>query len=281
MTWLPTTSDLSAEPLEAQLRETLVVPDHQLSDVIVIDCPSALDMVSVVPELIRDSCAAPVSDQLAQALLRGIDACSDATMQSEHGFSSPEEWCAFWQSLTPMPLLDLPRSIGPAHPYLRFISRGDGTPPEPFGKLATWAITEFNSWGGVVPQGRSCGIRSWRYLRSEYPNERLLHLTARGTRYCFSRGRQHQGQNVMISVDLLQGRAWQRCWDNTDCVVRVADHMGKESLIKAKQAISRPSASLLPTFAELQEFEREHSNKGLVCKRQDGVSAEEPTAGNL
>ena len=36
----------------------------------------------------------------------------------------------------------------------------------------------------------------------------LLHLTARGTKFCFARGRQHRSQNVILTIDLLQGKVW-------------------------------------------------------------------------
>ena len=49
----------------------------------------------------------------------------------------------------------------------------------------------------------SVGIGKWIYLRSEFPLERLLHLTATGTRFCFAKGRQHKGQHVMLTVDLV------------------------------------------------------------------------------
>ena len=53
--------------------------------------------------------------------------------------------------------------------------------------------------------------------------EQLLHLTApkRSTRFCHHLGREHKSQMTMISIDLISGIAWQRCWD-AECAMRLA-----------------------------------------------------------
>mmetsp|Transcript_34130 Transcript_34130/g.81203 ORF Transcript_34130/g.81203 Transcript_34130/m.81203 type:complete len:91 (-) Transcript_34130:28-300(-) len=59
----------------------------------------------------------------------------------------------------------------------------------------------------------------WEYLVSEWPEERLLHLTARGGR-CAHVGRAHRANNSMLTIDVMDGLAWQRCFDHK-CVVRL------------------------------------------------------------
>ena len=54
---------------------------------------------------------------------------------------------------------------------------------------------------------------------SEWPEERLLHLTARGGR-CAHVGRAHRANNSMLTIDVMDGLAWQRCFDHK-CVVRL------------------------------------------------------------
>ena len=80
--------------------------------------------------------------------------------------------------------------------------------------------------------------------------EQLLHLTARGTRYCFSRGRQHQSQLVMLTIDLIRAVAYQRCWDAVDCVELV-----RGVTLKCKHRTGRPPASALPSTADIDAFE--------------------------
>ena len=114
----------------------------------------------------------------------------------------------------------------------RCARRASGEPPPPFDGLVAWATNEMGRWGGGA--SNACRVRRWqyvryspptgppqphiakpslcaspRYVRSEHPCERLLHLTAGGTRWCFHRGRQHKSQLVMLTIDLLGGRAWQ------------------------------------------------------------------------
>ena len=48
-------------------------------------------------------------------------------------------------------------------------------------------------------------------MAAEWPEERLLHLVARGGR-CAHVGRAHHSNNVMLTVDLMNGLAFQRCW---------------------------------------------------------------------
>ena len=92
----------------------------------------------------------------------------------------------------------------------------------------------------------------WSYCRAEFPCERLLHLTAAGTRWCFCRGRQHKSQLVMASFDLLHGRAYQRCWDAADCVV----HARGGVKLKARHALTLADKTAFPTWSELDAFEQ-------------------------
>ena len=56
-------------------------------------------------------------------------------------------------------------------------------------------------------------------MAAEWPEERLLHLVARGGR-CAHVGRAHHSNSVMLTVDLMNGLAFQRCYDH-QCVVRL------------------------------------------------------------
>ena len=173
---------------------------------------------------------------------------------AEVAAASPEAWLASLEGLTSTPLLDLPPGLDGGslskHPFVRHVRRGhDGRVPCPFDRLAAWATLEFGRWGGGVQA--SVGIGKWIYLRSEFPIERLLHLTATGTRFCFAKGRQHKGQHVMLTVDLIAQVAYQRCWDNADCVV----HGPRGVRLKSKHPLGRPPIDVLPTWAELQRFE--------------------------
>ena len=117
-------------------------------------------------------------------------------------------WRAKWAHLTGMPLLDTPRL---AHPCVRERRSGPGLPPAPFGALGRWGAARLRELGCSSVQG-------WQVVRTEWPSEALLHLTGVGGR-CAHVGRQHASENIMLSIDLLNAIAWQRCWD-TKCVVR-------------------------------------------------------------
>ena len=118
-------------------------------------------------------------------------------------------WRAKWAHLTGMPLLDTPRL---AHPCVRERRSGPGLPPAPFGALGRWGVARLRELGCSSVQG-------WQVVRTEWPSEALLHLTGVGGR-CAHVGRQHASENIMLSIDLLNAIAWQRCWD-TKCVVRL------------------------------------------------------------
>jgi len=104
---------------------------------------------------------------------------------------TPDEWRQSCQLLSATPLLDL----ADVHPFVCASHKGRGAPPAPFEAVAAWAVARFRSWGGGAP---AASVRDWRYVRSAHPAERLLHLTASGTRYCFHKGREHKSQNVMV-----------------------------------------------------------------------------------
>ena len=179
------------------------------------------------------------------------------------GASDLARWIASYDGKTDTPLLDLPGGLHPQHPYVRCTRTskvyGGKAPPAPFDGLARWAVEEFQRWGhdeGKGPGASSaCGIKAWTYIRSEHPAERLLHMTAEGTRYCFCRGRQHASNLTMLTIDLNLGVAYQRCWDRQNCIVRGVNGV---DMVKAKHRLPRrPPAGALPTVEEMDAFERE------------------------
>ena len=119
-------------------------------------------------------------------------------------------WRARWERVTGMPLLDTP---GFAHPCVQERRSGPGLPPAPFGALGRWGAARLRELGSGRVQG-------WQVVRAEWPREALLHLTGVGGR-CAHAGRQHASHSIMLSIDLYNAIAWQRCWD-AQCVVRLA-----------------------------------------------------------
>ena len=68
---------------------------------------------------------------------------------------------------------------------------------------------------------------SWRYVAAEFPSERYLHLSVPGRGvFCRSRGRPHANQNLVVTVDPINGRCWQRCYDGEDCARNVPTTAG-------------------------------------------------------
>ena len=174
------------------------------------------------------------------------------SIQGDQADDPRAAWFSLLDGVTAWPLLDLPPSLGPPHPFIRCTRSGSNTPPPPFAALAEWAAVQFGRWGthSTASLG-GCSVRRWSYVCADWPQERLLHMTAEGTRFCFSRGRQHKSQAVMLTVDLNGGFAWQRCWDAGDCVLAV----GAGQRIKSRHSIGRPPAGALPSHSEMEEFE--------------------------
>ena len=74
---------------------------------------------------------------------------------------------------------------------------------------------------------------SWRYERASSPEEALLHITGDANGVCAHIGREHTSWHVMVTVDILNGLAWQRCWDHRCVRVVAADG----AYVKAKHAL--------------------------------------------
>lgn len=161
-----------------------------------------------------------------------------------------EQWMAKYDQVTPTPLMDLPFVMASAHPFIQASTRGIGRPGEPFEALTEWVLEVFRSWRPSA-EGTAIDVLEWRYVRSEYPTEQLIHMTAKGVRHCFHRQREHLQQHVMISVDLIRHQAWQRCWD-PDCSIAVE---GAPCRLKAKHLIGRPPVSGMPVRSQLDKFE--------------------------
>ena len=163
---------------------------------------------------------------------RAIAACADAPAQA--AIAPAElgecEWQARWRRVTVMPPLDTP---GLRHPRVLERRRGGGLSPEPFAALGRWAAARLDELG-------CSGVQGWELARSDWPPEALLHLTGRGGR-CAHVERAHKSENVMISVDLLNALAWQRCW-NRECVVRFAGGRYR----KARACVGAVPVELLP-----------------------------------
>jgi len=162
--------------------------------------------------------------------------------------ASLREWCAKYDQVTDAPLRDWPKV---PHPFLESTRKGKGAPPSPLDKVAAWAAAKFASWPGAAP---GCSVEMWTYVRAGNPSERLLHLTARGTRFCFHKGAAHMSNKTMITVDLQSGVAWQRCWD-VECM-QDGICCGQ---IKARYCLGNLGLDgiAMPTPDELAAFERD------------------------
>ena len=135
-----------------------------------------------------------------------------------------------------MPLLDTP---GLAHPRVTRRRCGKGLPPKPLDGLGQWGAAEL-ARRGAAPA-------SWRYEVAEWPTERLLHLVGCGGR-CEHVGRQHASENIMITIDLCNGIAWQRCYDRA---CRVSVGRGHR---KARHLIGVVPSHLVPCHAQISSY---------------------------
>ena len=137
-------------------------------------------------------------------------------------------WECRWRHLTTMPLLDTP---GLAHPRVTRRLRGKGLPTAPFDGLGRWGAAELAK--------RGAALASWRYEEAEWPPERLLHIIGCGG-CCAHIGRPHTSENIMITLDLLNAIAWQRCFDKS-CRVNVG-----RGYRKARTFVGSVPSDLLP-----------------------------------
>ena len=110
--------------------------------------------------------------------------------------------------------------------------------------------------------------------------ERVIHLTAQGTRHCFNIGRQHKSNNVILTVDLVSGMAYQACYDK-ECVHHVTKTDGGApagplgGTLKAMEGLDLTPANCLPDHMQLHLFEyQQNALKGLapaLAHVQDGL----------
>ena len=98
---------------------------------------------------------------------------------------------------------------------------------------------------------------SWRYVAAEFPSERYLHLTVKGQGvFCRSRGRPHQNQNLVVTVDPVNGRCWQRCYDGADCARNVPTTSGGVCRLANRHELAAPADDLKVDRAALPAFEK-------------------------
>ena len=103
----------------------------------------------------------------------------------------------------------------------------------------------------AVPTDGCC----WRYERASEPAETLLHVTGPERGVCACIGRPHASRHIMVTLDLQNGLAWQRCWDQ-----QCRRETGGGGYIKARHALG-----LLPDGLELAAA---HRLLGWVCDLQ-------------
>ena len=136
---------------------------------------------------------------------------------------------------------------------------GSGAPPPPFERLSRWAAAKLRSCG-CATTGPNVGagggvIARWRYERASEPFEVLLHLTGTGG-CCPHVGRAHSSQAVMMTVELLSGAAYIRCWDQT-CTVKLP----AGGHVKARQSVGCAPSGTVPCAYARVEFEHAHEQE--------------------
>ncbi|KAL1526788.1 hypothetical protein AB1Y20_015484 [Prymnesium parvum] len=253
----PSSRILIESSISTQLRETLVVPELESTGYCTLKLTSVQKVAPASSRCATLNRQPPVPSGLCavpSAIAPAVPV--QYTRNIGEGQTSVEQWEGCWRHITSSPLLDF-SSLGPAHPFVRCALKGSGSPPHQFNEIERWAVQQFGQWG-TGHTGTVCKVLTWKYLRSEHPVEILLHLTARGTRYCFARGRPHKNQSVMLSVDLIGRRAWQRCWDS-DCVTLTREGEGSNIALKSKHELERPPPDAVPSLPVLMHFEAEHS----------------------
>jgi hypothetical protein len=138
----------------------------------------------------------------------------------------------WWPRHTEMPLLDTPRL-----PHRAIARRLTGKPhevPAPLKALHGWAAEQLKRFSGGAAV-------SWRYERASMPAEALLHITGSARGVCAHIERAHTSWKTMVTVDILNGIAWQRCWDQ-QCVRVVSER----AYVKARHTLGAVPEDCLP-----------------------------------
>mmetsp|Transcript_1481 Transcript_1481/g.3539 ORF Transcript_1481/g.3539 Transcript_1481/m.3539 type:complete len:578 (+) Transcript_1481:931-2664(+) len=119
--------------------------------------------------------------------------------------------------------------------------------PRQFSSLVPWV----ESLAAGLPNAKRMGyaINEARYEYSE--TEAYVHFTLNRTyaSHCHCIGRAHAENNIMISIDLFNDTAYQRCWDVT-C-------KDPNTKARAKRVLSSsPPPGTMPTKDQIDEYER-------------------------
>lgn len=242
-------------PCESDLQETIVVPEIDANDVDILD-------VSVPPPTLR-----PKEEATAPSDSFSSSSGQPSQMLQEGLTVRQNSWLDSWRGATTRPLLDL---ADVKHSYVRCRRKGLGCPPEPFTQLACWALNMARRKLPAVACPDNIDAYNWMYVWADYPTERYLHLTIKGTRYCYARGRQHKQQHIILSIDLQDGTAWQRCWDREDCIVRAQATNGNNVRLRAKHPVDQVPAGVIPKIVDLAVFEMK--DRRLALEGGDTVS---------
>ena len=215
----------------SKLRETLVVPELQPGE---IDCLEIDGPVEPPPP--------PPSPGAAEEAAAPAAPAAPAPAGS---------WEDSWDGATATPLLD---AMARPHPFIIARDDGRGQPPALFAAAATAALAALRR------DHRDNGdptLMSWRYVAAEFPSERYLHLTVKGQGVvCRSRGRPHQNQNLVVTVDPVNGRCWQRCYDGADCARNVPTTSGGVCRVANRHELAAPADDLKVDRAALLAFEK-------------------------
>ena len=118
--------------------------------------------------------------------------------------------------------------------------------PHPFKALIPWVEKLAADLPGAMKVGQAVRVANYEYSEKEA----YVHFTLKRSyaSYCHCIGRPHMGQNIMISIDLFDGIAYQRCWDTT-C-------KDSETKGRAKHILScQPPAGAMPTKQDLEVFD--------------------------
>ena len=153
----------------------------------------------------------------------------------------------WWSGSTWSPLLDMPRL-----PHLALaVKLAGGAHDVPAVLRDAWAFAadKLAGLGGGVAV-------TWRFERAWWPMEALLHVVGSQRGVCAHVGRMHRSWHIMVTLDLMNGVVWQRCWDQ-QC--RRPDPgratSRRAAYIKARHCLGPLPEHLVPTAAALDELQ--------------------------
>ena len=156
-----------------------------------------------------------------------------------------------WAHLTARPLLETPRLV--PHRLRAPRRSGRGAPPAPLDRLGRWGAAQLRRLGclprggGIAAAGPGAVVQQWLALALE--GEWMLRLIPYAGGRCACIGRPHRSRQIVLTIDLRTGEAYQQCLDVTCREPRNGGYVAASAFVGVAAA-----GSCLPCPSAIEEY---------------------------